>query len=229
VRFVAASFGQEKKEEAAQADKSCSVCHQTYQPQGDSDDEYVTKPPKNLDDAFWLKKGTFKTIPASHAACFTCHSQDNTDLKPGPTDCAACHKLAPAPPVHTHMDFEPQTAVMEGITDHTILAAWRKRTSAAAFRHEGGLHPTLTCTTCHNVTALNTLDDRTKVIPVRTCGGAGTGCHIATTADEVGALNFEIDAKRAKPTFQCVKCHLNYGKKSIPNSHVSALTSFKPQ
>jgi Cytochrome c7 and related cytochrome c len=240
VRFATTSFAQEKKQEkkqekqekkaeAPQADKSCSVCHQTYQPQGDSNDEYVTKPPKNLDDAFWLKRGTFKTIPVGHAACFTCHSQDNTDLKPGPAECATCHRFALAPPAPAHMDFDPQTAITEGITDHTILAAWRKRTSAAAFRHEGGLHPTLTCTTCHNVTKLDTLDDRTKVIPVRTCGGAGTGCHIATTADEVGALNFELDAKRAKPAFQCVKCHLNYGKEPIPQSHASALPALKAQ
>ena len=228
VRFVAAAFAQEQKEAEAQADKSCAVCHQTYQPQGDANDEYVTKPPQNVDDAFWLKKGTFKTIPVSHAACFTCHSQDNTDLKPGPADCAMCHKLAPpAPPAH--MDFDPHTAATEGITDHTILAAWRARTSAATFRHEGGLHPTLACTACHNVTALDTLDHKTKVVPVQTCGGAGTGCHITTTPDEVGALNFEVDAKRAKPVFQCTKCHLNYGKEPIPKSHESTLPALKPQ
>lgn len=235
VSFVNASFAQQKQEakkeerKEASAEKSCVVCHQTYMRQGDSNDEYVTKPPKNLDDAFWLKKGTFKTIPLSHAACFTCHSQDNTDLKPGPADCATCHRLAPAPSAHARTDFDPQTAAAEGITDRTILNAWRKRVSAATFRHEGGLHPTLTCTTCHNIMKLNTLDDRTKVIPVRTCGGAGTGCHIATTSDEVGALNFELDARKEKSAFQCAKCHLIYGKESIPNSHVSALTSFKTQ
>src|SRR2546430_17191798 len=46
--------------------KSCPVCHETYQPQGKSSEEFVTKSPKNIGDNFWLKKGTFKTIPNSH-------------------------------------------------------------------------------------------------------------------------------------------------------------------
>src|SRR5207247_5919529 len=44
---------QEKPKDQDAASKSCPVCHQTYQPQGDSPDEYVTRPPKNLGDAFW--------------------------------------------------------------------------------------------------------------------------------------------------------------------------------
>src|SRR5438552_4724144 len=36
--------------------KSCPVCHEIYQPQGNSSEEFVTKPPKNIGDAFWLKK-----------------------------------------------------------------------------------------------------------------------------------------------------------------------------
>jgi len=32
--------------------KSCPVCHQLYEPQGTSSDEYVTKPPQNLGDNF---------------------------------------------------------------------------------------------------------------------------------------------------------------------------------
>jgi len=72
----------------------CATCHQTYQPQGDSDDEYVTNPPKGLaETAFWLKKGAYKTPPASHAACFTCHTED---MSPAPKDCGTCHKLMPA-------------------------------------------------------------------------------------------------------------------------------------
>src|SRR6185436_13018390 len=60
-RFVSVSWQQ--KTVSSSEPKSCPVCHQTYQPQGDSADEYVTKPPKNLGDDFWLKKGSFKTIP----------------------------------------------------------------------------------------------------------------------------------------------------------------------
>ena len=64
-RFVRASYRAAPQESDP---KSCANCHQTYMPQGDSDDEYVTKPPKGLaDEAFWLKKGTYKTSPRDHA------------------------------------------------------------------------------------------------------------------------------------------------------------------
>ena len=63
--FVNALF-QDKK---AGPPKSCPVCHETYQPQGKSSEEYLVKPPKDIGDNFWLKKGTFKTIPASHTVC----------------------------------------------------------------------------------------------------------------------------------------------------------------
>jgi hypothetical protein len=54
VRFIRAGFSKA-------ASESCATCHQTYQPQGKSDDEYFTRPPKELGGQFWLKKGTFKT------------------------------------------------------------------------------------------------------------------------------------------------------------------------
>src|SRR5437764_1003372 len=51
-RFVLAAYHQDKAkaEEKKPEDKNamCANCHKTYQPQGDSDDEYVTKPPKGL-------------------------------------------------------------------------------------------------------------------------------------------------------------------------------------
>ncbi len=72
-------------------DADCADCHKTYQPQDKSDDEFVTKPPKDIGDAFWLKKGTFKTRPLTHAGCFTCHNQES-ELAPLPPNCDACHK-----------------------------------------------------------------------------------------------------------------------------------------
>src|SRR6266704_5395911 len=86
--WVAASF-QEKKKDGPP--KSCPVCHETYQPQGNSSEEYVTRPPKNIGDNFWLKKGTFKTIHNSHTICFTCHNADS-GLAHEPKDCNVCHK-----------------------------------------------------------------------------------------------------------------------------------------
>jgi hypothetical protein len=221
--FVAVSF-QEKKTEGAS--KSCAVCHQTYQPQGDSSEEYATKPPKTLGDDFWLKKGTFKTIPNSHTVCFTCHNADS-GLAPDSKDCKACHQLvSPAP--NAKVDFDPKAAASMGITDGFILARWSRRRSAGAFRHEGGEHPDLSCLSCHNVATLNTVDPATMSVPVRSCGGAD-GCHITATADDGGILNFELAEKKKNPAFVCTKCHVVFGKEAIPENHPAAIPTPAPK
>jgi hypothetical protein len=185
----------------------------------------VTKPPKNIGDAFWLKKGTFKTTPNSHTVCFTCHSADS-GIAPAPTDCNVCHKLSlPAP---TKTDFDPRLANTMGITDATMLGKWSRRISAGAFRHEGGEHPDLNCIGCHNVPTMNTLDAKTLKVPVRSCGGAD-GCHVTATTDDGGALNFEIDQKKKDPTFVCSKCHITFGKEGLPEDHPKAIPTPKPK
>lgn len=200
--------------------KSCPVCHQTYQPQGKSDDEYVTTPPKNLGDAFWLKKGTFKTIPSSHAVCFSCHNAD-LGIAPAPEQCDGCHKLkGPQPAPKT--DFDPKLAETIGLNDKTILTSWQRRSSSGAFRHEGGDHPNISCVNCHTVTTMNTLDMKTMVVPVLSCGGA-EGCHVTATTDDGGILNYEIDQKKTNSSFVCTKCHISFGKEAAPNTHLAAL------
>jgi hypothetical protein len=220
--FVTVSL-QEKKKDGPP--KSCPVCHQTYQPQGNSSEEFVTKPPKNIGDAFWLKKGTFQTTPNSHTVCFTCHSADS-GIAPAPTDCNVCHKLAA--PETLKVDFEAQLATTMGITDATMLSKWSQRTSAGAFRHEGGEHPDLNCMGCHNIPTMNTLDAKTLKVPVRSCGGAD-GCHITATTDDGGALNFEINQKKKDPGFVCTKCHVTFGKEGIPEDHPQAIPTPKPK
>jgi hypothetical protein len=101
LRFVRASFSSPSRMEDSDP-KSCATCHLTHQPQGTSD-EFVTKPPADIGDSFWLKKGTFKTRPVTHATCFSCHNQES-ELAPLPPDCNACHKLAP---LSGPADFEP--------------------------------------------------------------------------------------------------------------------------
>jgi hypothetical protein len=220
--FVSVSL-QEKKKDGPP--KSCPVCHETYQPQGNSSEEYVTRPPKNIGDAFWLKKGTFKTAPNSHTVCFTCHSADS-GIAPVPTDCNACHKLSL--PVQLKVDFDPRLAATMGITDPTMLGKWIRRVSAGAFRHEGGEHPDLNCMACHNVASptFSTLDAKTSTVPVRSCGGAN-GCHITATTDGGGALNFEIDQRKKDPAFVCTKCHVEFGKEAVPEDHPTAIPTPK--
>jgi hypothetical protein len=228
--FVAVAFHQDKAKDDKAKDKapqeSCANCHQTYQPQGDADDEYVTKAPKNLPDtAFWLKKGTFKTAPQGHTMCFTCHS---ADMKPAPSDCGTCHKLLSpeqaAARKAAHADFDPKTAATMGISDKTTLAKWGRR-EAVKFRHEWFSHAELSCASCHNTAALNTLNEKGPSVAVLSCGGSG--CHITKTTDDGGALNAEADQKKAAATFQCTKCHAQLGKQPIPPSHLKAIAAIK--
>lgn len=215
--FVTVSL---RSQQQKQPPANCAVCHQTYQPQGKSSDEYVTKPPKDLGDAFWLKKGTFQTIPNSHTGCFTCHNAES-GIAPASSDCQACHKLSSLN-VKTNTDFDPGLAAKMGISDRVILSAWQERVSAGGFRHEGGSHPDVACADCHPPSRMNTVDVQTLKVAVRSCGGA-EGCHVTATLDEGGILNYEIDQKTKSPGFVCTKCHITFGKQSVPASHVNAL------
>ncbi len=206
--------------------KSCPICHQTYQPQGKSSEEYVTKPPKDLGDNFWLKKGTFQTVPNSHAVCFTCHNSES-GIAPEPKDCQLCHKLLP-PGQNLKVDFDPKLPAFIAITDKTILDRAKDRISSGAFRHECGAHPDLSCSGCHNITAMNTIEPQTLKVPVRSCGGA-EGCHISATTDDGGALNFEVDQKKANAAFVCTKCHMTFGREALPTGHLAAIPKTAPK
>lgn len=220
--LVNASFQQKKPAPP----KSCPVCHETYQPQGKSSEEYLTKPPKDIGDNFWLKKGTFKTIPSSHTICFTCHSADS-GIPPEPKNCETCHKLVAPMPLKA--DFDAKLAATMG-ADGVMLARWRSRLSSGGFRHEGGEHPDLSCLNCHNAASatFSTIDPKTLKVPIKSCGGAD-GCHITQTVDDGGALNFEIDSKRKNPNFVCTKCHVIFGREAIPESHPQAIPTPKPK
>jgi len=222
-RFINAFWSRQKPPDQS---KTCSICHQIYQPQGSSSEEYVTKPPKDLGDNFWLKKGAFQTAPNSHTGCFVCHNADS-GIAPESKDCQACHKLTP-PAEKVKVDFDPKLAAAMGIVDKTILGKWGRRFSAGGFRHEGGEHPSLGCVACHNVTVMNTFDPATLKVPVQSCGGT-EGCHITATAGDGGILNFEIDQKKAKAGFVCVKCHITFGKEALPAGHLAAIPKATPK
>ena len=197
------------------AEESCSVCHKTYQPQGDNNDEFAMLPPAKWGDKFWLKKGTFKTVPVGHTTCFTCHSAD-TGISPSPADCATCHKLK-APDAKS--DFDPTLASTMKLSDKIVTDEWRRRDSSGTFRHEWFSHAELSCATCHNVSKINTLDAATKKVPVSACAT----CHATSTSDDGGVLNFEIDERKRNAKFECSKCHLSFGKLPIPDSHIKAV------
>ncbi|HVF42086.1 MAG TPA: hypothetical protein VM936_03695, partial [Pyrinomonadaceae bacterium] len=112
---------------------ACTVCHETYQPAGDSAAEYVTKPTAELKsnalglEAFWLKRGMFKTSPRGHDSCFRCHWQEGGEA-PRSDDCAGCHKLSAAPHdvktagVPAKADADTSNPSARAIADSDVLA-----------------------------------------------------------------------------------------------------------
>ncbi|HKP82503.1 MAG TPA: cytochrome c3 family protein [Pyrinomonadaceae bacterium] len=200
---------------AKHEDSECATCHETRNPQGDSEQEFATKPPKDHGDAFWLKKGTFKSPPLTHGGCFTCHNQES-ELPPLPQNCDSCHKPAV---VNTQADFDQKLAQSIGFDDPVAMAAWRRRSSAGAFRHE--VHAEIDCKKCHDVA-------NTAKVAVKSCGGA-EGCHVTATADDGGVLNYEMDQRKGNAQFVCVKCHIVFGSRPLPLSHVAALPKSSSQ
>ncbi len=212
--FVNASFS---RDPSRRSEASCAVCHQTLMPQPEGGDEYVTKPPANLGDGFWLKRGTFKTAPIGHTTCFSCHSQDSGML-PAPNNCAACHQYKPALP---KSDFDDKLAAAMKIDDKRTLNSWRSRDSSGKYQHAFMAHVDMECASCHNVQKMNTADPATKRVSIESCAM----CHVTATADEGGALNFEVESRKKNPSFQCVKCHITFGKLPIPESHTKAISA----
>ena len=197
------------------AEESCAVCHKTINPQGDGSDEFQTKPPANLGDGFWLKKGTFKSVPIGHTTCFTCHSAD-AGLSVAPNNCAACHSIKPK---QGPADFDAKLAARMGTLEKVMIDAWRERDSTGKYRHEFASHAELSCATCHSVDKMNTLDAATKRVGVASC----SMCHATATPDEGGALTAEFFSRKKDPKFECSKCHVVFGKRPVPPSHISAL------
>jgi hypothetical protein len=224
--FLVRAFWPNPPQKKQEQLKSCPVCHQIYQPQGNSSEEYVTKAPKDLGENFWLKKGSFYTLPSSHAGCFMCHSADG-GIPPSPGECHICHKLLPST-ADNRADYDPKLIAQMRVTDPTIAQLWKRRISAGSFRHEGGEHPDLNCLGCHNVALFNPLQAKTRKVPISSCGG-GDGCHITPTLDDGGALNFEIEQKKESAGFVCTKCHITFGKEPVPPGHLSAVPKTKDQ
>lgn len=209
VSFVRAGFS------SGVMSETCAMCHQTLDPQGESGEEFYTKPPANLGDGFWLKKGTFKSSPMGHTQCFTCHSLD-TGIEPAPSNCASCH-------VPREKDFQgdatPEIIKVLGLDRKIPNAIWTKRGSSATFRHEFFAHVDISCTTCHATEKLDTTSAKGRKVSIESC----SGCHITATSDDGGILNFEIDERSKNASFSCTKCHIGFGSKPIPNSHAEAI------
>jgi hypothetical protein len=217
--FVRASFAAPQEAKKKDVD-SCSICHQSYQPPSNEKDEYVQPPPAGWPEyalgvsAFWMKKGTLKTTPTSHASCFNCHWQDGGE-QPLSSRCDGCHKLLPPGataaalrPARSDADLSHPSVKV--VADKEILAHWARRKSAT-FRHDDGNHLTYGCTSCHVfITAAGKLDADTLDVPIQTC--SATACHGAKTGTK-SIIATELKQRNAEGAqFQCTKCHIGYGK-----------------
>jgi len=100
-----------------------------------------------------------------------------------------------------------------------MMDAWRLRSSSGKFQHEFMAHVDMPCATCHTVEKMKTDDPATLKVPIASCAT----CHVTATAADGGAVNFEIDARKANPKFECVKCHTSFGKLPVPESHTKAV------
>lgn len=216
VSLLRASFEPQGEKKAVD---SCSICHQTYQQQNKAGAKPAATPAAG---ALVLEDGTFKTTPSGHESCFNCHWREGGE-KPLASDCAGCHKLLPqgktAASPHGK-DADAQTAAKAGITDPFIIRKLLRRDSAT-FSHDEDKHKSRGCTSCHiNITAINLLDEKTIRVPILTCGSSA--CHINQKPKKI--LNEEVSKREADPTFQCTKCHINFGKDKVPKSHLDAVS-----
>lgn len=216
--------GPSGRSEPADQNAVCATCHSTISPQDDSEEEYFSKPPADLGDGYWLKKGSFKSSPIGHTTCFTCHSAD-TGIAPAPSDCGTCHNLREK----YQGDLDPGFVERTKGLDKSMVLAWRKRASAANFRHEWFSHAELECNSCHETNSMETATVAGRKVKVLSCGGAGIGCHVTQTSDDGGILNLEVDSRKTNASFACVKCHQEFGRKSIPQSHLDAIKKIAEQ
>lgn len=249
--FVNAAYRQDDR-----APDSCTICHKTYvHPNAvENDKDFVVPPPGDLKvpnpkigtKEFWLKVGTFKTSPTSHDSCFSCHWKDGGD-PPLSSNCNGCHQfiepnqntlgIRENPDACEKLDNETDEQRLKrckefgkrmGILDPLIMDKWLRRKSAT-FRHDHPRHQSVGCTACHvNITAIKKLELRTLDVPLLTCGGTGTGCHIQEKRPK-GILNLEVPERVKDSNFNCIKCHINFGRPGpLPTLHRSAGSSPTP-
>jgi hypothetical protein len=184
--FMRASFKSSTviPDDKAKHYNNCEICH------GPRDTPSVA-PASAWTDGYVPDNLTLKSVPAGHAACFSCHWKSEQPIN---ANCVGCHKL-PAPPAPISMLVAPERKSMK-------------------FRHGREQH-VIECTTCHiNITKAATLRGLKPDVPITAC----TECHNkdGLRLDVVKEL-VAIDKNRE---FVCVYCHTSdVGRRDPPASH----------
>lgn len=148
-------------------------------------------PPLGWPDGFVPDSKTLKTVPVSHASCFSCHWKSE---QPVNENCAGCHKLA-------------GSQAMIPIVDLV-------RRKSMKFRHGIEQH-IVECTSCHiNITKAATLRGLKPDVPITSC----STCHNKPPthleiSNELGAIDKNRD-------FVCAYCHTSdVGRLDPPAGH----------
>ncbi len=191
--FVKANF-EMSFDEKKPAFNSCAICHSTASslPVLTARKPLETEPlVAPASDTFSPTAEFFKTSPASHASCFSCHYQAQ---KPFATDCAGCHLL-------TSRYFDAGT-----ISRFSLK-----------FDHEFKDHNNKDCVTCH-IRITNSADLKLFVgadVPILTC--SSSSCHGDNLKNEIAKRTASL---ATQSIFQCNYCHTSaIGSYKIPLSH----------
>jgi hypothetical protein len=195
--FVLASFTADDNKDIASY--NCAVCHTTFdKPVKSSERDPLSdkklSPP--IPDPFAAKAAYFKSVPNSHAYCFTCHYQRTSPIS---TDCAGCHKLADKP-------YFERTDVPRFSIKFSHEEVKKDKPDEKVHNQD--------CVTCHTQTVRSSNLQELKSqkdpdVAYVTCAN----CHEAD-------LSKETDERAKNPAFQCTYCHTkNLGRYKTPASH----------
>jgi hypothetical protein len=163
---------------------NCEICHEPLIAPS-------IAPASGWTDGFVPDNLTLKSVPTSHASCFSCHWKSE---QPVNENCAGCHKL-PTPPAMIEFVDSPKRISMK-------------------FRHGREQH-VLECTACHiNITKSATVRGLKPDVPITSC----SECH--NKAPSHLEISNELAAIDKKRDFICVYCHTSdIGKLDPPSSH----------
>lgn len=187
-RFVRASFTSFSMyaEDKTQHFNNCEICH------GPRPTPPVA-PASGWMDGFVPDNLTLKSVPVSHASCFSCHWKSEQPVK---ENCAGCHKL-PDPPA-------------------TIAVTLLPLRKSIKFRHGNEKH-IQECTTCHiNITKASSLKGLKPDVPITSC--ATSSCHNNPSGHQEIAK--ELDRIQKDKQFLCSYCHTSdVGRRDAPRGH----------
>jgi hypothetical protein len=205
--YVNATWAPSTADEKKAAFNSCAVCHvQRVKLPAHVDTPPIKDELKADMTAASEKVDTtaayFKTMPAGHQTCFTCHY---SGIKPAANECAGCHTLTkPYQPTETLHRYsvkfdhtQKDHAGKDCMACHVRIA---QNSDAAAMKDPDV--PILACAACH--------------------GDPFNGAKKGANNYSVSAIANELTERQKDKTMQCTYCHSTaVGRYPVPASHLA--------